>query len=247
MKKDILFTGGENEIGQFKFSQEVAEVFENMLSRSIPGYNLILQHIPAIIAPHISKNSIVYDLGCSVGGASIVMANEIKKLSQGNKTTIGKVVAVDNSQPMLEELATKIKNLDLPIEVCHADIAELKFIEKPDVVCLNFTLMFIKESLRIDVLKNIYGSLNKNGIIILSEKTTTENEKLNNKIEKMYFSYKESVGYSKSQIKNKKKSLESVLIPNTTKSNIAKLESAGFKEIVVWFQCLQFVSIIAIK
>jgi len=55
------------------------------------------------------------------------------------------------------------------------------------------------------------------------------------------------MGYSKLEISQKRSALENVLIPETLDSHRARILQAGFSSFEVWFQNLNFASMVAIK
>jgi len=60
----------------------------------------------------------------------------------------------------------------------------------------------------------------------------------------MYHDFKRANGYSDLEISQKRDALENVLIPDTIEVHRARLNAAGLK-VSVWFQCFNFISIIA--
>ena len=62
----------------------------------------------------------------------------------------------------------------------------------------------------------------------------------------MHHDFKRAQGYSDLEIAQKRSSLETVLIPETAADHRARLKAAGFSRSDVWFQCLNFASLIAI-
>jgi len=78
-KKDRLFA--EQILpGDFEFDKEVAEVFEDMISRSVPGYTTILDMIAILAENYIQENSKIYDLGCSLGGATFAITRQLPNI-----------------------------------------------------------------------------------------------------------------------------------------------------------------------
>ena len=51
--------------GRFYFDESVAEVFPDMIQRSIPGYSNIITAIGMLAERFVTADSQVYDLGCS--------------------------------------------------------------------------------------------------------------------------------------------------------------------------------------
>ena len=49
------------------------------------------------------------------------------------------------------------------------------------------------------------------------------------------------------RIAQKRTALENTLIPETTSTHLERLRKVGFSVVSVWFQCFNFVSILALK
>ena len=81
----------------------------------------------------------------------------------------------------------------------------------------------------------------------MSEKIVFRDENLNHLFIDMYHKYKESNGYSKLEISQKRIALEDVLIPESIDTHRNRLTTSGFKSFNVWFQCLNFASMLSIK
>ena len=69
-KQDNIFEKGNVRGLPFSFNQEVTEVFEDMIDRSVPGYNTTLRIIQQQAKNHYIDGSNVYDLGCSLGAST---------------------------------------------------------------------------------------------------------------------------------------------------------------------------------
>ena len=63
--KDQVYAEPQSQVDAFKFDAQVADVFENMINRSVPGYPLILDMIGVLTERFVQSNSNCYDLGCS--------------------------------------------------------------------------------------------------------------------------------------------------------------------------------------
>ena len=55
----------------FVFDDRVAEVFDDMILRSIPGYKSIIDMIGLFAELYHKPGTKIYDLGCSLGGGNI--------------------------------------------------------------------------------------------------------------------------------------------------------------------------------
>jgi len=238
---DRLYSDKISKISDFKFDDAVAEVFPDMINRSVPGYSALVQLIGSAAESIISPDTNVYDLGCSLGAVSTSITNHCSQKRF-------KCIAVDNSQAMTKRCREALK--ENPgyenIEVICEDVCEIN-IENASLVVLNFTLQFIPREQRTTLIKKIYDGLNTGGIFILSEKIIFENREEQKTIESMYEKFKLKNGYSKLEISQKREALENVLIPETSSTHIARLNDCGFKKINKWFQVLNFLSMIAEK
>ncbi len=241
VKKDNIYDNPINRIVDFKFDEKVANVFEDMLKRSIPGYATIISTTGMLTKLYAKPNSNFYDLGSSLGASALSMQQNI---SYPNC----KIIAVDNSEAMIKrskELLSKSKSLT-PIELICDDIRNIR-IENASVVVLNYTLQFIEPETREIIIQNIYDGLNSGGILILSEKVVFQDEEFNERQVKRYYDFKRLNGYSQLEISQKRNALENVLIPETPEQLLSKLDNAGFTTSDIWFQQFNFISIIAEK
>ena len=112
---------------------------------------------------------------------------------------------------------------------------------------MSFTLQFIEEQQRNMLIKKIYESLNVGAAFVLSEKIKSENSIEQNRLTTLHHAFKKANGYTDLEISQKRSALENVLIAETIEQHILRLKQAGFSEVVVWFQCFNFVSLLAIK
>ena len=136
--KDAIYSQPQ-QVSDFRFDDTVAEVFPDMIQRSVPGYNTIVDAIGQLAGRYATNNSNIYDLGCSLGAVSLAAA---------------KYVVADN---------------------CSI------------------------------------------------------------------------IGYSELEISQKRESIENILRAETFEAHQTRLRNAGFDDVVLWFQCFNFASIVAIK
>lgn len=239
--KDKIYSKMLSELTDFKFDEAVAKVFPDMLKRSIPGYPAIIAMIETLSSTYAKPNTNLYDLGCSLGASSVSM-------QRGLNLSGCKIIAIDNSSAMIDKC---IKSQSNPTEQTQIhfrceSILETK-IKNASVVVLNFTLQFIDENLRSDLIKKIWGGMVEGGVLILSEKVRFDNNHVNDLLINVYHDFKRANGYSELEISQKRTALEKVLIPETIAKHHDRLIRAGFKNADVWFQCFNFMSMLAIK
>ena len=246
VKIDKLFEEIDLKTGEFAFDENVARVFDDMISRSIPLYADVQRAAP-VLADLLDHDPIkVIDLGCSTGTSLIHLA---KSLPGRNLELIG----VDNSEPMLAKCREKIaaagaKDETLKqrlnrIAVCQDDICSFEF-ESASVVLMNYTLQFVDTESRPGLLSRICNSLRPGGFLMVSEKVIHEEPAVDDALIELYFEYKRRQGYSELEISRKRDALENVLVPLTIEDNQELIRESGFGRVEVllkWFNFATFV------
>lgn len=239
--KDTLYSSPLGTINSFKFDESVVQVFPDMIQRSVPGYHAIISAIGFLANQYSQENSTCYDLGCSLGAATLSMRQQILK-KQCN------IIAVDNSEAMTRQLEINLThdNSNVDVKVLCADIRDCT-IEKASVVVLNFTLQFIPIEDRLKFIKKIYQGLLPGGILIISEKLKFDDARQQELQTQLHYTFKKTHGYSELEISQKRSALENVLLPETLATHQQRLNSVGFSSTEVWFQYFNFASMIALK
>ncbi|SEK82034.1 tRNA (cmo5U34)-methyltransferase [Atopomonas hussainii] len=243
-ESDRLFSQPDHPMRDFVFNEDVVRVFPDMIKRSVPGYPAIVENLGVLANQFAQPNSVLYDLGCSLGASSQALRRHVK---QDNC----RVLAVDNSPAMIERCRQYMSQQDslfqelLPIEVLEADITQLAF-QPASVVALNFTLQFIAPEQRLDLLSRIRQALVPGGALLLSEKLRFSDEAEQHLLTDLHIAFKRANGYSELEIAQKRNALEKVLLPDTLEEHRKRLLKAGFSQVVVWFQCLNFASLVAL-
>ena len=235
--RDTLFT--EKDGLPFAFDADVSRVFEDMIQRSVPGYGLTLQMISEIAALYAQENSKLYDLGCSLGASTLALAH-------GIKASGCEIVGVDNSSAMIGRCKHHIKQSPVPISLIQGDIQDVNF-EDASVVVLNFTLQFIPKEERLALIQRIYFGMRRGGVLVLSEKVSSAHDFEQQQHIMLHESFKKAQGYSDMEVSRKRQSLENVLVPEAIEAHHARLLDAGFSKSQTWFQCFNFVSMLAYK
>jgi len=223
---------------QFEFDEDVASVFDDMLSRSVPHYDDMLQLTTAFALKYTKENSTIYDLGCSTATTLI----NIAKNSESKLNLIG----IDTSNAMINRAQHKAKAYGIDIEFIEDDIFNVNF-QASNVIISNYTLQFIRPLQREKLIKKIYDSLEKGSIFIFSEKVITDNKILNKQFIDEYYNFKKTQGYSEFEISQKREALENVLIPYSYEENKKMILDAGFSNFDCIFKWVNFATFVAIK
>lgn len=229
----------------FRFNDDVAKVFPDMLQRSVPGYSATIEAIGSLAARYVQADTNCYDLGCSLGAATIAMRQGIDK-------TGCRIVAVDTAPAMTERCREIIAEDDrqfappTDVEIVEGDIRDAK-ITNASMVVLNYTLQFLLMEDRDVLMRTIHDGLIDGGILVLSEKVVDENLEMEQLLVGLHHEHKRRNDYSALEVSRKRAALENVLIPETVSAHRDRLRNAGFGQAAVWLRYFNFVSIIAIK
>ncbi len=237
--RDTLYASAQEEIKRFVFDERVAAVFSDMIARSVPGYANIVGMIGILAREHARSGTRLYDLGCSLGAATAAMAANLPE--EGTF----ELIAVDNAQAMLDRAKVNLADAGLaPVDLVCADLREVE-IYNASVVVLNFTLQFLPLDERLALLQRIRAGMVPGGVLLLSEKISGANPREHRLLTDMHHAFKRANGYSDLEISQKRSALENVLLAETLETHRQRLAEAGFSRVDQWFQCFNFVSIIA--
>jgi len=224
----------------FRFTDQVAEVFDDMLHRSVPNYQQVIGMTASLLGDLLEKG-VVYDLGCSTGNTLLALA---RKLSGKQLSFVG----IDNSPAMIEKANRKLATLADPGEVRFilGDITSADLAEAAAVI-LNYTLQFIRPLERPGFLSRIFEALPPGGVLIMSEKIISKDPVLNRRFIDAHHQFKREQGYSELEIARKREALEHVLIPFSIDENQQLLRQAGFRSVETFHQWFNFASWVAVK
>jgi len=241
MSKDEIFKDSGADPGSFEFNDAVADVFPDMLRRSIPGYDASLEAIGTLARRYVTPGTRCYDLGCSLGAATLAMRHNIA----GRDCDI---VAVDLAPAMVDRCKAVVDadESGVPVAVDTSDIRDVT-IEKASMVVLNYTLQFLPVDDRVELIRKIYNGLDSGGVLVLSEKVADEDPAVESLLVELHHEFKLANDYSDLEIARKRSALDNVLIPETTTVHLDRLAAAGFKHRGVWLKNFNFVSILAIR
>lgn len=239
---DRLYAQEQAAVERFRFDEQVVGVFPDMIRRSVPGYNTIIDMIGVLARRYVQPNTTIYDLGCSLGAATLAMATSVPP-------ELGcRFVAVDNSQAMIVQAQ---KNLSATlghhqVEWRCADIREMSF-NPTSVAVLNFTLQFVPKEDRDAFIQRLGEAMVPNGILILSEKIAFPDAAEDALQQEWHHDFKRLNGYSDLEISQKRAAIEDVLIPEPIQHHQERLLRAGFSKVHLWFRCFNFVSLVAVR
>ena len=243
MAEDRLYSVPLNRVGDFEFDNAVADVFPDMIRRSVPGYASMLSMIGQAAARYSLPDTNIYDLGCSLGAGTILL--------QEHAAPGCRVVAVDSSAAMVSRLQTRVAESGFSdegpdISVIHADIRRIDIVNAT-VVVLNLTLQFLAPDDRTGMINKIAAGMNDGGALVLSEKICFSDKAQQKLMTDLHHDFKRAHGYSDLEIAQKRTAIENQLIPETLETHVKRLQAAGFRSVAPWFQCFNFASLLAVR
>lgn len=248
--KDEIFNQPGSGKTPFEFNAQVAQVFDDMVSRSVPFYGEVLRMSAELARKFYQPGTQIYDLGCSTGALLPHLEGQFSGmpyLYTGIDTSDDMVAKANLHCPRIPFDAAQDKNSGaMKAEFKVADITVVDF--KPaSVFVSNYTFQFLKPLARQSLLRKIFSALTPGGCLIVSEKCLEDSADMSRVFADRYHVMKERNGYSKLEIAEKRDALENVLIPFRVSENIEMLHEAGFNPVSIFFKCFNFVSFIALK
>jgi len=226
--------------GKWAFDESVADVFDDMIARSIPQYDVMRGLVFDIGREFVQPQSDIIDLGCSRGEAL-----------EPFMTTFGahnRYIGIEVSDPMIAAANERfspwpsniiqIRKLDLRTDYPAAD-ASL-------TLCV-LTLMFTPINYRRRIVQNIASHTRPGGAVILVEKVIGENDQTDQIMVDRYHRMKAEHGYTREEIDRKALALEGVQVPVSASWNEDLLTDAGFGRLECFWRWMNFAGWVGIK
>lgn len=241
MPKDKLFNQKKDLIPNFDFGKQTADVFDDMLDRSVPFYSEIQRMIGELAADFAEEGTNLYDLGCSTCNTFL----SIDKNISPDVTFIG----IDSSKEMLKKGREKLarSGSTRKHDLLCLDLNNGVPILNASVVIMNLTLQFVRPLYRQRVISSIASGLNSGGCLILIEKVLSPSSTINRLFIKHYYEFKKRNGYTELEIAQKREALENVLVPYHFDENRELLLASGFKGCDLFFRWYNFCGLVALK
>jgi len=241
MARDTIFSHPQDKVAPFEFNARVAEVFDDMLGRSVPLYRESILRQAQLAARFYQTGTRTYDLGCSNGNFGLALC-----AGMGERDFA--MVAVDSSQPMLDTYRQRLQSLSGGdrIVLQLGDIRDI-VMERASVVVVNLTLQFLPLADRDALVRRIHQALVPGGVLLLTEKVVHQDVGLRELEQEFYYRFKEENGYSQMEISQKREALENVLIPETLEAHTERLRQAGFGPVEIWLKWFNFAAFLVRK
>ncbi len=238
---DRLYAQSRAQVADFSFDEEVVRIFPDMIRRSVPGYHDLVRVTAVLAERYAQPHSNIYDLGCSLGAVAYAVFRRLRK--SAHPTADIRLIGIDSSRAMI---AAARAQLPADIGLLHAD-ARTAVIENASVVIGNFLLQFLNPADRDPFLRRIHGGLLPGGALLLAEKVIAADAAEEALLRDLHTGFKSAMGYSDLEIKQKNVALRLVMRPDPLSILQARLRDAGFGQATLWFRCLNFVALLAIR
>lgn len=241
--RDEVFAQKQQIVSDFKFGANVAQVFDDMLVRSVPFYLETQRMLGELAAEFAVPDTNIYDLGCSTCTTFLNFHQYLPPEEQYG------LIGIDNSEAMLDKARSKLQEhaFPRPVDLQVADLNKTVQVQNASVVVLNLTLQFVRPLNRARLIQDIYSGLCEGGVLLLVEKVLGDCSLTNRLFIKNYYDFKQRNGYSQLEIAQKREALENVLIPYHVNENYDLLRREGFSQIDVFFKWYNFCGFLAVK
>lgn len=234
MPVEANLTGTE----RWAFDQEVADVFDQMLERSIPQYQTMRAAVTELGRRYVRDDTTIVDLGCSRGEALAPFVDEYANRCR--------FVACEVSEPMRD--AARERFAGRHVALYDTDLRR-HYPPVGTAVSLTLsvlTLQFVPINYRQQILDAAYASTVAGGALILVEKILGDGE-LDDVFVALYHDAKRRAGYTPDEVERKRLALEGVLVPVTARWNEDLLTRAGFRRVDCFWRWMNFAGWIAVK
>lgn len=248
-----------DEGAKWAFDEKVTASFDAMLADSIPSYETMRSLCFALGKNFIHRGSVIMDLGASRGLSVERFINHFNEMAKptafdvcGTSADGIKYFLFEISPPMMDVLVEKfgehsnviLQSADITE---HGNISRIGRIKPASLIMSILTIQFTPIEYRLQILDEIYESLEPGGAFIFVEKVIGNSAKIDRLMVNEYLNLKAGNGYTQEQINKKRKALEGVLVPMTAQFNEEMLRGAGFRQVDCFYRHLNFAGWIAVK
>jgi tRNA (cmo5U34)-methyltransferase len=223
---------------RWEFDEEVTRVFDNMLARSIPQYDVMRQVVLDLAMRYAKDGTDIVDLGCSRGEAMGQLEEQL-----GERCNF---IGVEVSKPMLEASRDRFKDKS-HVAVYDFDLRKGYPQVRASVTLAVLVVQFTPIEYRQRIVRDIYRHTLPGGCCVLVEKVLGATAELDRVMVETYLESKAHNGYDADQIERKRLSLEGVLVPVTARWNEELLTSAGFRDVDCVWRWHNFAAWLAVK
>jgi tRNA (cmo5U34)-methyltransferase len=209
------------------FDGEVTRVFDDMLQRSIPQYDVMREIVTDVASAFAKPGTMVVDIGCSRGEA---LLHVIKNVFQEPNFKDYSFVGAEISEPMIQAARASIGHW---ASIVSHDLRKgYPAVDAPVSVTLSvLTLMFVPINYRRMIVSQAAKKTRSGGAFVLVEKVLGSNTFVDDILQASYHLQKTRNGYSPDDVNRKRLSLEGVLVPLEAEWNEQLLRRSGFSDV----------------
>lgn len=230
---------------KWQFDEEVAQVFDDMLARSIPQYEVMREAVTDLAVRFLTdanppeRRGRIVDLGASRGEALAPLVDMYRRAVEYH--------AVEVAPSMLDALRHRWP--DEVVTIHDLDLREgYPTLRGPaDVTLAILTIQFTPIEHRQRILRDVWHHTRSGGGFVFVEKVLGHAAEIDELMKRLYYELKGKNGYSPQQIERKQLSLEGVLVPVTARWNEELLRTAGFSAVDCFWRWQNFAGWLAIK
>jgi tRNA (cmo5U34)-methyltransferase len=239
--RDKVYADKRPKIEDFDFGRDTAAVFDDMLDRSVPHYQVIQEMVAELACDFARPQTTVVDLGCSTATSIVALDHLLPR------DLDVRFLGIDSSEEMLVKARTKLaeRQVRRPVELLCADLNKSLPLEGVSVALLVLTLQFVRPLQRERLLLDVRKGLVDGGCLIMVEKVLGDTPLFNRLWIDHYYKFKERNGYTKLEIAQKREALENVLIPYRLDENRELLARCGFAQADTFFKWYNFCGVVA--
>lgn len=222
------------------FDRQVADCFDDMLERSIPGLQTMRSLVTRIALRYAQPQTFIVDLGCSRGSA---MGPLVKALPSQ------RFVGVEVSEFMREHAQMKFhQEIEQgKVEIIGTDLRHGYPDCMASVTLAILTLQFTPLEYRNHIMRRIFDHTVQGGVVVLVEKVMGSTAEWDSLLTEEYLAFKGQSHYTQEQIARKRLALEGVLVPLTSEWNESLIQNAGFQKPECFWRHLNFAGWVARK
>jgi len=223
--------------GEFSFAAHAA-TFEEHLHASIPGLDDLRTILVGLSRSFVQPETTALDIGCSTGTL-------MRLIRDANADRSGvRYVGID-AEPCFRQHWHDSPD-DMRFYVC--DARSFDGIRNMSLVCSVFTLQFIPERHRVELLRRVHGGLIEGGALLIAEKVLAESAAMQDVLTFDYYDHKRQ-HFSSDEILDKERSLRGLMTCWRESQIVHALLTAGFgaAEIHRVWQNRIFVGLVAVR
>jgi tRNA (cmo5U34)-methyltransferase len=226
---------------KWRFDEDVTDVFDDMLARSIPQIDAMRELVCRTATRFVQPGTHVVDLGCSLGTAIAPLVERFHATNQ--------FVGIEASPPMVAACRERFRTFvdGGVVDIRESDLRDAYPAVSASVTLCVLTLMFAPIEHRFRILADVFAHTRPGGVLILVEKILGADAQLNALLTGLYYDHKRTMGYTEEAIDRKRLALEGVLVPVTAAWNEQMLRETGFHHVECFWRCLNFAGWVAIK